>query len=83
MEMIKFGVTATDEWRPEGSGSLSSVSRVEQCCWRLERILGRNAEMAGMGNEADDVTMDSVCTEDFSTRFTEKMLVLPASGTQT
>lgn len=83
MEMIKFGIAATDEWRPEGSGSLSSVSRVEQCCWRLERLLGRNAEVAGMGNEEDDVTMDSVCTEDFSTRFTEEMLVLPASGTQT
>ncbi|XP_016369939.1 trichohyalin-like [Sinocyclocheilus rhinocerous] len=79
MEMIKFGVTATDVWRPEKSGSLSSVSRVEQCCWRLERLLGRNAEVAGVGNEEDDVTMDSVCTEDFSTRFGEEMLVLPAS----
>ncbi|XP_058632289.1 trichohyalin isoform X3 [Onychostoma macrolepis] len=81
MEMIKFGVAATDVWHPEGSGSLSSVSKVEQCCWRLERLLGRNAEVAGMGNEEDDVTMDSVCTEDFSTRFTEEMLVLPASVT--
>ncbi|XP_016140796.1 trichohyalin-like [Sinocyclocheilus grahami] len=82
MEMTKFGVAATDVWRPEESGSLSSVSRVEQCCWRLERLLGRNAEVAGMGNEEDDdVTMDSVCTEDFSTRFGEEMLVLPASVT--
>ncbi|XP_016420945.1 trichohyalin-like [Sinocyclocheilus rhinocerous] len=80
MEMIKVGVTATDVWRPEGSGSLSSVSRVEQCCWRLERLLGRNAEVAGMGTEEDDLTMDSICTEDFSTRFREEMLVPSASG---
>lgn len=81
--MLKVGVTAPDEWRPEGSGSVSSVSRVEQCCWRLERLLGRNAEVAGMGNEEDDLTMDSICTEDFSTRFREEMLVPSASGTQT
>ncbi|RXN22137.1 golgin subfamily B member 1-like protein [Labeo rohita] len=80
MEIIKAGVAATDVWRPEESGSLSSVSRVEQCCWRLEKLLGRNAEVAGMGNEEDDLTMDSICTEDFSTRFREEMLVLPASG---
>lgn len=83
MEIIKAGVAATDVWRPEESGSLSSVSRVEQCCWRLEKLLGRNAEVAGMGNEEDDLTMDSICTEDFSTRFREEMLVLPASGIQT
>ncbi|XP_043096732.1 trichohyalin isoform X2 [Puntigrus tetrazona] len=76
MKMIKFGVAATDLWRPEESGSLSSVSRVEQCCWRLERLLGRNAEVVEMGNEED-----SVCTEDFSTRFREEMLVQPASVT--
>ncbi|KTG44146.1 hypothetical protein cypCar_00011296, partial [Cyprinus carpio] len=80
LEMLKVGVTAPDEWHPEGSGSVSSVSRVEQCCWRLERLLGRNAEVAGMGNEEDDLTMDSICTEDFSTRFREEMLVPSASG---
>ncbi|KAK2911265.1 hypothetical protein Q8A67_003398 [Cirrhinus molitorella] len=80
VEMIKVGVAATDMWHPEGSGSLSSVSRVEQCCWRLERLLGRNAEVAGMGNEDDDLTVDSVCTEDFSARFREEILILPASG---
>lgn len=36
-----------------------------------------------MGNEEDDLTMDSICTEDFSTRFREEMLVPSASGTQT
>ncbi|XP_059404333.1 golgin subfamily A member 4 isoform X2 [Carassius carassius] len=80
MEMIEVGVTATDVWCPEGRGSMSSVSRVEQCCWRLERLLGINTEVAGMGNEEDDLTMDSICTEDFSTRFREEMLVPSASG---
>ncbi|XP_026112729.1 trichohyalin-like isoform X2 [Carassius auratus] len=79
-EMIEVGVPATDVWCPEGRGSLSSVSRVEQCCWRLEKLLGINTEVAGMGNEEDDLTMDSICTEDFSTRFREEMLVPSASG---
>ncbi|ROI27750.1 hypothetical protein DPX16_23072 [Anabarilius grahami] len=80
MEIMKVGASVPDVWRPEGDGSLSSASRVEQCRWRLERLLGRSAEVAGIGNEEDEFTMDSVCTEDFSTRFREEMLVLPASG---
>ncbi|KAK7173022.1 hypothetical protein R3I93_002982 [Phoxinus phoxinus] len=80
MEMMKVGASVPDVWCPEGDGSLSSVSRVEQCRWRLERLLGRSAESAGIGNEEDEFTMDSVCTEDFSTRFREEMLVLPASA---
>ncbi|KAG1958667.1 trichohyalin isoform X4 [Pimephales promelas] len=80
MEIMKVGASVPDVWCPEGDDSLSSVSRVEQCRWRLERLLGRSAEAAGIGNEEDEFTMDSVCTEDFSTRFREEMLVLPASA---
>lgn len=84
--MRKTGATVTEVWlqNPEGDpSSLSSMSRVEQCRWRLEKLLGRNTEVAGIGNEEDDFTMNSVCTEDFSTRFRDEMLVLPTSGTQT
>ncbi|XP_048043163.1 trichohyalin isoform X2 [Megalobrama amblycephala] len=80
MEIMKVGASVPDVWRPEGDGSLSSASRVEQCRWRLERLLGRSAEVTGIGNEEDEFTMDSVCTEDFSARFREEMLVLPASA---
>lgn len=83
MDNMKVGASVPDVWRPERDGSLSSASRVEQCRWRLERLLGRSAEVARIGNEEDEFTMDSVCTEDFSARFREEMLVLPASGTQT
>lgn len=83
MDIMKVGASVPDVWRPERDGSLSSASRVEQCRWRLERLLGRSAEVARIGNEEDEFTMDSVCTEDFSARFREEMLVLPASGTQT
>ncbi|XP_067295053.1 golgin subfamily A member 6-like protein 25 isoform X2 [Pseudorasbora parva] len=79
MEM-KVGASVPDVGLPEGDCSLSSVSRIEQCRWRLERLLGRSAEVAGIGNEEDEFTMDSVCTEDFSTRFRDEMLVLPASA---
>lgn len=78
MEIMKVEASVPDVWCPEGDGS--SVSRVEQCRWRLERLLGRSAEAAGIRNEEDEFTMDSVCTEDFSTRFREEMLVLPASA---
>ncbi|XP_073808287.1 uncharacterized protein si:ch211-102c2.8 isoform X3 [Danio rerio] len=81
--MRKTGATVTEVWlqNPEGDpSSLSSMSRVEQCRWRLEKLLGRNTEVAGIGNEEDDFTMNSVCTEDFSTRFRDEMLVLPTSA---
>lgn len=84
--MRKTGATVTELWlqNPEQDpSSLSSMSRVEQCRWRLEKLLGSNTEVAGIGNEEDDFTMDSVCTEDFSTRFREEMPILPISGTQT
>ncbi|XP_077097041.1 uncharacterized protein LOC143748773 [Siphateles boraxobius] len=80
MEIMKVGASVPDVWCPEGDDSLSSVSRVEQCRWRLERLIGRSAEAGGIRNEDDEFTMDSVCTEDFSTRFREEMLVLPDSA---
>ncbi|XP_051531473.1 trichohyalin-like [Myxocyprinus asiaticus] len=74
VEMIKVGDSVTDVWHPEGNGSLSSVSRKEQCLWRLERLLGRSAEIVGMEN-----IEDSICTEDFSTHFRNEMLDLPGT----
>ncbi|XP_051962406.1 trichohyalin [Xyrauchen texanus] len=75
VEMIKVGASVTDMWHPEGNGSLSSVSRKEQCCWRLERLLGRSAEIVGMEN-----LEDSICTEDFSTHFRNEMLDMPGTA---
>lgn len=67
-----------DAWHPE----VRSVSRTEQCRWRLEKLLGKGSEVAGMGNEEDEFTMDSICTEDFSARFRDEMLDLTDKGTQ-
>ncbi|XP_065106156.1 uncharacterized protein [Paramisgurnus dabryanus] len=63
----------TDVWHPDGDG-LCSASRNEQCRWRLERLLGKSTEAAGIRNEEDELTMDSICTEDFSTRFRDEMI---------
>ncbi|XP_057182011.1 trichohyalin [Triplophysa rosa] len=66
----------SDVWHSEVNGSLRSVSRAEQCRWRLEKLLGKSSEVAGLGNEEDELTMDSICTEDFSARFRDEMLDL-------
>nr|XP_055055136.1 trichohyalin isoform X2 [Misgurnus anguillicaudatus] len=63
----------TDVWHPYGDG-LCSASRNEQCRWRLERLLGKSSEVAEIRNEEDELTMDSICTEDFLTRFRDEMI---------
>ncbi|KAA0716997.1 hypothetical protein E1301_Tti014994 [Triplophysa tibetana] len=64
----------SDVWHSGVNGS--SVSRAEQCQWRLEKLLGKSSEEVGIGNEEDELTMDSICTEDFSARFRDEMLDL-------
>ncbi|XP_056602451.1 trichohyalin [Triplophysa dalaica] len=66
----------SDVWHSGVNGSLCSVSRSEQCRWRLEKFLGKSSEEVGIGNEEDELTMDSICTEDFSARFRDEMLDL-------
>lgn len=74
----------SDLWHSGVNGSLCSVSRAEQCRWRLEKLLGKSSEEVGIGNEEDEdeLTMDSICTEDFSARFRDEMLDLSDKGIQ-
>ncbi|XP_042074340.1 trichohyalin isoform X3 [Haplochromis burtoni] len=47
----------------------------EQVIWRLERLLGGTCKEGGLAEEIGPPS-DSICTEDFATRFTEEMVEL-------
>ncbi|KAK1792238.1 hypothetical protein P4O66_012197, partial [Electrophorus voltai] len=66
-----FGLFTATSWQTVGAAG-SGASRSEQCLWRLERLLGATDGVAGQ--EAEE---ESVCTEDFSSRFRDVMLEVP------
>ncbi|XP_039875170.1 trichohyalin isoform X3 [Simochromis diagramma] len=47
----------------------------EQVIWRLERLLGGTCKEGGLAEEIG-LPSDSICTEDFATRFREEMVEL-------
>lgn len=69
-----------DVWHLGVDGSSRSVSRTEQCRWRLEKLLGKSSDVSGIETEEDELTMDSICTEDFLARFRDEMLDLSDKG---
>ncbi|CAJ1068247.1 trichohyalin isoform X2 [Xyrichtys novacula] len=50
-------------------------SRKEQVIWRLEKLLGDTCDNEGMAGESHPPS-DSICTEDFVTRFRDEMVEL-------
>ncbi|TRY54452.1 hypothetical protein DNTS_023717, partial [Danionella cerebrum] len=78
--VMKHGTIFKNVWHMEENVCIGSTSNAEQYHWRLERLLGREPEVVRLRDLEDDVTTDSVCTEDFSNRFREEMLVLPSSA---